>query len=100
MGDEWRTSEHPKDKALPHAPKRSFRSSFHSSPHRSEFTLRTDTGFRTPEEFGRLLVGRGSNGQPVHLAEVAEVRVGAENERNAARANGQQATSQAQWAAY
>ena len=58
-----------------------------------EFTLRTDTGFRTPEEFGRLLVGRGSNGQPVHLAEVAEVRVGAENERNAARANGQQAVS-------
>ncbi|MFB0978401.1 MAG: efflux RND transporter permease subunit [Myxococcota bacterium] len=58
-----------------------------------EFTLRTDTGFRTPEEFGRLLVGRGSNGQPVHLAEVAKVRVGAENERNAARANGQQAVS-------
>ncbi|MBW2241667.1 MAG: efflux RND transporter permease subunit [Deltaproteobacteria bacterium] len=52
-----------------------------------EFSLRTDTGFRTPEEFGRLVLGRGSDGQLVHLAEVADVRVGAENERNVARAN-------------
>jgi multidrug efflux pump len=58
-----------------------------------EFTLRTDTGFRTPKEFARLVVGRGTGGQLVHLAEVAEVRVGAENERNVARANGVPAVS-------
>lgn len=58
-----------------------------------EFTLRTDTGFRTPREFGRLVLGRGSDGQPVHLSQVAEVRIGAENERNAARADGRPAIS-------
>ena len=35
-----------------------------------EFTLRTDAGFGTPREFGRLVLGRGTDGQPVHLAEV------------------------------
>ena len=58
-----------------------------------EFTLRTDTGFTTPEEFRRLVVGRGAEGQLVRLAEVAEVRIGAENERNVARANGVPAVS-------
>ena len=58
-----------------------------------EFTLHIDTGFRTPEEFGRLVLGRGSDGQPVHLAEVASVRIGAENERNVARADGIPAVS-------
>ena len=58
-----------------------------------EFTLRTDTGFGTPQEFDRLVLGRGTDGQPVHLAEVAEVRIGAENERNVARANGRPAVS-------
>lgn len=58
-----------------------------------EFTLRTDTGFRTPKDFGRLVIGRGSDGQAVHLAEVAAIRVGAENERNASRANGRPAIS-------
>ncbi|HKJ25640.1 MAG TPA: efflux RND transporter permease subunit, partial [Myxococcota bacterium] len=58
-----------------------------------EFTLRTDTGFTTPDEFRRLAVGRGTDGQVVHLGQVAEVRVGAENERNVARANGIPAVS-------
>jgi len=58
-----------------------------------EFTLRTDTGFTTAEEFRRLVVGRGSDGQVVRLAQVAEVRVGAANERNVARANGIPAVS-------
>ncbi len=58
-----------------------------------EYTLRTDTGFRAPAEFGRLVVGRGSEGQMIHLAEVAEVRVGAEDDRNLARANGVPAVS-------
>ena len=58
-----------------------------------EFTLRTDTGYSTPEDFQRLVVGRGSQGQLVRLGEVADVRVGAENERNLARANGIPAVS-------
>ena len=52
-----------------------------------EFTLRTDSGFASEQDFRRLVVGRGAEGQLVHLAEVAEVRIGAQNERNLARAN-------------
>jgi multidrug efflux pump len=52
-----------------------------------EFTLRTDTGFTTADDFRRLVVRRGVDGQLVRLAQVAEVRLGAENERNVARAN-------------
>ena len=58
-----------------------------------EFTLRADTGYATPDDFRRLVVGRGSEGQLVRLGAVAEVRVGAENERNLARANGIPAVS-------
>ena len=58
-----------------------------------EFTLRTDTGFTTPEEFRRLTIGRGLDGQLVRLGDVADVRIGAENERNVARANGIPAVS-------
>ncbi len=58
-----------------------------------EFTLRTDTGFRTEDDFRKLVVGRGPDGQLVRLAEVAEVRIGAENERSIARANGVEAVS-------
>ncbi len=58
-----------------------------------EFTLRTDTGFSSPEDFRRLVVGRGADGQLVRLAAVADVRLGAENERNLARANGIPAVS-------
>jgi len=58
-----------------------------------ELTLRTDTGFRTPEEFRRLVVGRGAAGQLVRLGDVADVRVGAENERNIARTDGIHAVS-------
>ncbi|UCE86190.1 MAG: efflux RND transporter permease subunit [Deltaproteobacteria bacterium] len=58
-----------------------------------EFTLRTDTGYATPDDFRRLVVGRGSEGQLVRLGEMAQVRLGAENERNLARANGIPAVS-------
>jgi multidrug efflux pump len=58
-----------------------------------EFTLRTSTGFRTDDDFRQLVVGRGAEGQRVTLGEVAEVRVGAENERTIARANGEEAVS-------
>jgi multidrug efflux pump len=58
-----------------------------------EFTLRADTGYRTPEDFALLVVGRGGEGQLVRLGEVASVRIGAENERSLARANGSPAVS-------
>jgi multidrug efflux pump len=58
-----------------------------------EFTLRTATGFTQEEDFKKLLVGRGPDGQRVTLAEVAEVRLGSENERSVARANGVDAVS-------
>jgi hydrophobe/amphiphile efflux-1 (HAE1) family protein len=58
-----------------------------------EFTLRTETGYRTEEDYRRLVIGRGSDGQLVRLAQVADVRVGAENERSVARTNGQPAVS-------
>ncbi len=53
-----------------------------------EFTLRTDTGFNTEDDFKRLVIGRGADGQPVRLGEVANVRIGAENDRSVARSNG------------
>ncbi|MBT8072376.1 MAG: efflux RND transporter permease subunit [Xanthomonadales bacterium] len=58
-----------------------------------EFTLRTDTGFNTEGDFKSLVVGRGADGQLVRLGEVADVRIGAENERSIARANGESAVS-------
>jgi len=58
-----------------------------------EFTLRTATGFVGEDDFRKLVVGRGPDGQQVKLGEVAEVRIGAENERSIARANGVEAVS-------
>jgi len=58
-----------------------------------EFTLRTDTGFNTEADFKKLVIGRGADGQVVHLGEVADVRIGAENDRSVARANGVAAVS-------
>jgi multidrug efflux pump len=58
-----------------------------------EFTLRTDTGFNTEADFRNLVIGRGVDGQTVRLGEVADVRIGAENDRNVARANGVPAVS-------
>lgn len=58
-----------------------------------EFTLRTSTGFNTVDDFRNLVIGRGVDGHLVRLAEVARVELGAENERNLARANGKTAVS-------
>jgi multidrug efflux pump len=58
-----------------------------------EFTLRTATGFADADDFKKLVVGRGPEGQLVSLGEVADVRIGAENERSIARANGKEAVS-------
>ena len=53
-----------------------------------EFTLRTDTGLATEQEFRQLAVGRGPDGYLVRLDEVADVRLAAENERSVSRSNG------------
>jgi multidrug efflux pump len=53
-----------------------------------EFALRTDTGLRTVEDFRALVIGRGPEGYLVRLGEVADVRLGAENERTLARTDG------------
>ena len=58
-----------------------------------EFTLRTATGYQREEDFERLVIGRGAEGQRVTLAEVAEIRRGAENERSIARSDGVEAVS-------
>jgi multidrug efflux pump len=58
-----------------------------------EFTLRTDTGFRTPEDFRQLVVGRGGDGYLVRLGEVATVEVEAEDLRSIARTDGKPGVS-------
>ncbi len=53
-----------------------------------EFALRTDTGLRKVEDFRALVIGRGADGYLVRLGEVADVRLGAENERTVSRSDG------------
>jgi multidrug efflux pump len=50
-----------------------------------EFTLRTDTGLHTAEDFRNLVIGRGADGYLVRLGEVAEVTRGVEDERGVFR---------------
>jgi multidrug efflux pump len=53
-----------------------------------ELTLRTETGLVTEQDFRELVIGRGADGYLVRLREVADVRLGAENERSLSRSNG------------
>ncbi|MBP9591831.1 MAG: efflux RND transporter permease subunit, partial [Steroidobacteraceae bacterium] len=53
-----------------------------------ELTLRTETGLATEQDFRELVIGRGADGYLVRLREVADVRLGAENERSLSRSNG------------
>jgi multidrug efflux pump len=53
-----------------------------------EFTLRTETGLNTEQDFRELVIGRGADGYLVRLSEVADVRLAAENERSLSRSNG------------
>ncbi len=53
-----------------------------------EFTLRTDTGLRTPAQFAALVIGRSPDNRIVRLGEVAEVRVEAEDDRFVSRSDG------------
>ncbi len=53
-----------------------------------EFTVRTESGLRTPEQF-RNIVLRQQDGYLVRLGEVAKVELGAEDERSEQRTNAQ-----------
>ncbi|HET9232924.1 MAG TPA: efflux RND transporter permease subunit, partial [Candidatus Eisenbacteria bacterium] len=55
-----------------------------------EFTVRTRGELNTAEEFANIIVARTQQGE-VRLSDVAEVALGAEDERTAARYNGQPA---------
>lgn len=58
-----------------------------------EFTLRTDTGLRAPEDFRQLVIGRGQDGYLVRLGEVADVELAAEDLRTITRTDGQSGIS-------
>jgi multidrug efflux pump len=53
-----------------------------------EFSLRTEVGLDTEEDFRNLVIGRGDDGHLVRLGEVADVRLAAENTRSLMRTNG------------
>ena len=55
-----------------------------------EFTVRTDSGLITPEEFGGLVL-KEKDGYLVRLSEIAEVVLGTEEMRYEVRANGEAA---------
>jgi len=53
-----------------------------------EFTLRTDTGFRSVADFEQLVLARGNDDYLVRLGEVAEVEVAPEDVRSFSRTDG------------
>jgi hydrophobe/amphiphile efflux-1 (HAE1) family protein len=53
-----------------------------------EFSLRTDVGLDTENDFKNLVIGRGPDNQLVRLGEVADVKLAAEDERTIIRADG------------
>ncbi len=53
-----------------------------------EFTLRTDTGLHTVEDFRKLIIARSDDNLVVRLADVATVRIEPESARRFSRSNG------------
>ncbi len=53
-----------------------------------EFSLRTEIGLDTEEDFRNLVIARASDGHLIRLGEIADVRLAAENERSLLRTNG------------
>lgn len=53
-----------------------------------EFTLRTDTGLLSPNDFRQIVLTRGSDDYLVRLGEVADVEIAPEDTRNFSRSNG------------
>jgi multidrug efflux pump len=54
-----------------------------------EFTLRTDTGMRTEQDFRQLVIGRGADGYLLRLGEVATIGIGREDDRTVSRKSGE-----------
>lgn len=52
-----------------------------------EFRLRMQRSYQTPEDFERLIIGTGSDGHPIRMAEIAEVELGTANKRDVFRIN-------------
>jgi multidrug efflux pump len=53
-----------------------------------EFTLRTDTGFATEDDFRNLVLGKGEDDYLIRLGEVAEVQMAPEDVRGYSRTDG------------
>jgi multidrug efflux pump len=53
-----------------------------------EYTVRTESGLKTPEQFRQIVVGNRKTGYQVRLGEIAQVEKAAENTRSFVRANG------------
>lgn len=53
-----------------------------------EFTLRTDTGFRSVDDFAQLVLARGADNYLVRLGEVADIEFAPENVRTFSRTDG------------
>lgn len=53
-----------------------------------EFTLRTDTGFRSVDDFRQLVLREGSDNYLIRLGEVADVELAPENVRSYSATNG------------
>ena len=58
-----------------------------------EFTLRTDTGLYTPQDFRQLVVGRGEDGYLIRLGEVADIELAAQDLRSVGRSDGKTGVS-------
>lgn len=56
-----------------------------------EFTIRVERGYRTPEDFRRLVVARGDDGYLVRLDDVADVEIAPESLRDSFTADGKSA---------
>jgi multidrug efflux pump len=57
---------------------------------RREYTVRTDTGMKTPEQFQNIVI-KVQDGYPIKLGEIAKVELGAEDVRGEVRNNGNRA---------
>ena len=53
-----------------------------------EFSLRTEVGLDTEDDFRKLVIGRSADGRVVQLGDVAEIRIGPESDRTLMRTNG------------
>ncbi|MDG9670421.1 efflux RND transporter permease subunit [Hahella sp. CR1] len=55
----------------------------------TQFTVRTERNFHTPEDFRKLVIGAGQDGYLIRLGDVAKVELGSVEERGIFRGNGE-----------